>query len=314
MRDVSRHTAFVGLAVVLLLGIAFFFGRRVGATVQPGLVVLGGLGAVGVLLAYRLGRSATAASGEWPRAEELCRDPQLDELAETVRQLEQSNQELEQFAHICSHDLQEPLRKIQVFSEKLQERNQDTLDDHSRYYLGRIVDAATRMRALVDDLRKLTRVGAEPSKPQEVDLDRLCAQVISDLEPKLLQLNAQIQADELGTVHGNAVQIRQVLQNIIDNGLKFRRPDATPLITIGATRSENQIEIRIADNGIGFDPSQADHIFDVFQRLHNREDFDGTGIGLAICRKIVARHSGTIRAESTPKKGSTFIITLPTLG
>jgi len=234
-----------------------------------------------------------------------------EQLQRTMLELERSNRELEEFAFVASHDLQEPLRKIQAFSERLVKRS-DSLDDEGRDYLQRMTSAAARMQALIIDLLDYSRVNTRGQPLQQLELDELLDEVLQDLETALEQSGAQIQRSPLPPVRGDASQLRRVLQNLLSNALKFRQAGHQPLIRIYVEQqADNTWVLCIADNGIGFDEKYLDRIFNPFQRLHGREAYAGTGIGLAIVKKIVERHGANITANSAPGVGSTFRITFP---
>jgi signal transduction histidine kinase len=229
--------------------------------------------------------------------------------------LRHSNRELEQFASVASHDLQEPLRKIEAFGDRLK-INRDTLNEQSRDYLDRILSSASRMRKLINDLLAFARVATRAQPFRSVDLRQVAREVVGDLEGRIQQVDGQVELGELPQIDADPLQVRQLLQNLIANGLKFHRPDVKPMVRVNARRLEvdgqpPSVELSVADNGIGFEEQYLDRIFVVFQRLHGRTEFEGTGIGLAICRKIVERHGGTITACSRLGEGSTFIVTLP---
>jgi signal transduction histidine kinase len=240
------------------------------------------------------------------------------ELDRANAELERSNGELQQFASVASHDLQEPLRKIQAFGDRLQARFGAGLDEQGADYLRRMLDAAGRMRGLIDDLLAFTRVatGAQPFAP--VDLNRLAAEVVSDLEGRLQQTGGRVEVGALPTVEAEPTQMRQLLQNLIGNALKFHRPGVPPAVVVAgrvvpaaAGAAGPACELTVRDNGIGFEDKYAERIFGVFQRLHGRGEYDGAGMGLAICRKIAERHGGAVTARGTPGEGSTFTVTLP---
>ena len=224
--------------------------------------------------------------------------------------LEQSNQELEQFAFIASHDLQEPLRKIQAFGNMLGNKCSDQLDEQGKDYLTRMQNAAKRMQQFIGDLLKYSRVAARPEPLDTVDLREAVMEVISDLELKIERLGANVEVFELPAIKAEKSQIRQLFQNLMVNALKFHG-DNQPHIKIYSQRTDHDCRIFVEDNGIGFDEKYLDRIFMPFQRLHGRSAYEGTGMGLAICRKIVERHGGSITAKGKPGEGSTFIITLP---
>ena len=242
--------------------------------------------------------------------------------AYTVK-LEKSNQDLQDFAFVASHDLQEPLRKIQAFGDRLQSKFGDKLGDQGKDFLNRMQSAAKRMQVLIEDLLSLSRVTSKAQPFASVDLANVVAGVLSDLETRIERTqgqvtisgklsNGELSNGELPTIKADSSQLRQLFQNLIGNALKFHQPGIPPEVVISAQiMSNGYCEIRVADNGIGFEEKYLDRIFTVFQRLHTRTEYEGTGIGLAICRKIVEGHNGTITATSTPGKGSTFIILLP---
>lgn len=242
-------------------------------------------------------------------------------MSRTNRALEQRNRELQDFAYVASHDLQEPLRKIRAFADLLIEDFNDALDDTGRYYLERMQDGAKRMSQLISDLLDYSRITTRAQPFEPVDLNKVMHHVISDLELRISDVEASIDVDDLPTIEGDETQIRQLLQNLVGNALKFYREDTRPVVRVEAEelapamRSGDArgpfVRIRVIDNGIGFDEKYLDRIFTPFQRLHNRSAYAGTGMGLAICRRIVERHDGELAAESVPGQGSTFTITLP---
>jgi signal transduction histidine kinase/ligand-binding sensor domain-containing protein len=239
------------------------------------------------------------------------------ELADKNARLEQSNRDLEHFAYVASHDLQEPLRKIQAFSDRVTKGYADRLDDQGRDYLGRMGSAAARMQRLIDDLLSLSRVTTKKNPIEPIELRELAQEVLGDLEFRIQSTHGRVELGELPLLHGDPVQIRQVFQNLIGNALKFHRPGEPPVVRVTAVQSASDpsfVEIHFEDNGIGFETKDAERVFLPFQRLHGRVQYEGTGIGLTIVQKIAERHGGTIRAESAPGKGSTFVLTLPVSG
>ncbi len=239
-------------------------------------------------------------------------------------QLERSNDELRDFASVASHDLQEPLRKIQAFSDRLQAKCSDSLGEVGRDYLGRIQGAAARMQILIQDLLTLSRISSKAQPFVMVDLHQVIKGVLSDLELRIEQTGALIEVGHLTPIEADPLQMRQLFQNLISNALKFQAPGKRPEISIssklllmqdhqipGACPGEEVCRIMVKDNGIGFEEQFTEQIFAVFQRLHSRQAYEGTGIGLAVCRKIANRHGGSIVAKSTLGEGSTFIVTLP---
>lgn len=227
--------------------------------------------------------------------------------------LELSNRELQDFASVASHDLQEPLRKIQAFGDRLSTTNASTLSADGQDYLKRMLNAAGRMQTLINDLLSFSRITTKAQPFSKVDLAQIARDVLGDLETAIERAGATVSLDPLPTVEADPIQMRQLLQNLIGNALKFHKPGVAPIVRIGAEiPSDNQTcEIHVADNGIGFDEKYLDRIFNVFQRLHSRAAYEGTGIGLAVCRKIAERHGGSITARSKTGGGATFIVTLP---
>lgn len=233
--------------------------------------------------------------------------------------LAQNNRELQDFAFVASHDLQEPLRKIAAFGDRLRVSAEGVLDSESKEYLDRMQSAAARMQTLIRDLLDFSRVATRAQPFVRTDLNKLAKEVTSDLETRIEQTQGRVVIGELPTIEADPVQMRQLLQNLIANALKFHRSDFPPVVRVNSialpvsveSADFEQCRIIVADNGIGFDMKYVERIFTPFQRLHGRHEFEGTGMGLAICRKIVERHHGTITATSIPGEGSTFVITLP---
>lgn len=229
------------------------------------------------------------------------------------RELARANDELQEFAFVASHDLQEPLRKIQAFGERLIQREKDRLDDDSRDYLQRMLAASGRMRSMIEDLLSLSRVTTRGEPFRQVDLHAIIHEVLSDLEVRIERSGGVVEVGELPKIEADPAQMRQLFQNLIGNALKFHRPDVPPQVKLyhECTPDEKSVIIYVEDNGIGFDERFLSRIFQPFQRLHGRAEFEGSGIGLAVCRKITERHYGSLTARSAPGKGSTFIVTLP---
>ncbi len=235
-------------------------------------------------------------------------------------ELQRSNRELEQFASVASHDLQEPLRKIQAFGDRLQAKCGEMLNEQGREYLERMRSAAARMSTLINDLLVFSRVTTKAQPFAAVDLAAEARQVVSDLEARIQQAGGWVEIGSLPTIYADPMQMRQLLQNLIGNGLKFHRPQEPPVVRVegrlldgpnGEGPTAPLFELTVRDNGIGFEEKYLDRIFQLFQRLHSRSEYEGTGIGLAICRKIIERHGGTITARSAPGQGATFLVTLP---
>jgi light-regulated signal transduction histidine kinase (bacteriophytochrome) len=234
-----------------------------------------------------------------------------DKLQTYAADLERSNRELQNFAYVASHDLQEPLRKIQLFSNRLQTRHYDLFDEQAMDYLKRMLNAATRMQAMVQDLLEYSRLTTHAQPFAPVDLNQVASEVLSDLEVRIEESGGQVAVGLLPTIEADATQMSQLLQNLINNALKYYRPEEPPVVRVRAKVKDNVCRLTVEDNGIGFDEKNLNRIFRVFERLHGRGKYEGSGIGLAICRKIVNRHGGEITATSTPGKGATFIVTLP---
>ncbi|MCW2958570.1 MAG: hypothetical protein JWP18_1373 [Solirubrobacterales bacterium] len=239
-------------------------------------------------------------------------------LGETNHRLEQvnvelarSNAELERFASIASHDLREPLRKVQMFSERVIHHESANLSDRGRDYLGRMDAAAARMQTLIDGLLEYARVTTRAAPLEDVDLGRLARDVADDLDAVRRDVGGRIEVGTLPHVPAEELRMRQLLQNLMSNALRFRRPGIPPVVRVSGHVDGDDIVVEVSDNGIGFEERHADRIFDLFERLHARVDYPGTGMGLALCRRIVERHGGSITATSTPGSGSTFIIRLP---
>ena len=236
------------------------------------------------------------------------------QLSKTAADLKTSNRALQDFAYVASHDLQEPLRKIRAFGDRLQVKYAPELGDRGRDYLRRMQNAAERMQGLIKDLLTYSRITTKVQPFVATDLNIVVKEVLSDLETAIEQNKGQVRLSQLPTIEADPLQMRQLFQNLIGNALKFHQPEQAPLITISQQTlpdSESMVELRIEDNGIGFDEKYLDRIFTPFQRLHGRLEYEGTGMGLAICRKIIERHGGRLTAESFVGQGATFIIFLP---
>jgi PAS domain S-box-containing protein len=252
---------------------------------------------------------------EFKTTQEALRQSQ-EKLRQFTAQLEHSNRELQDFAYVASHDLQEPLRKIVVFGERLKEKSGEALAAESRDYLERMQKAATRMQTLINDLLAFSRVTTKAHPFAPVDLAEVARDVTSDLEARIEQVKGRVEIGELPPIDAEKLQMRQLLQNLIGNALKFRRPEATPVVKVAArvffdAAGRELCELTVSDNGIGFDEKYLDRIFNVFQRLHTRGEYEGNGMGLAIVKKIALYHGGDITATSQPDVGTTFIVTLP---
>lgn len=232
-------------------------------------------------------------------------------LKDYAEKLEWSNRELQDFASVAAHDLQEPLRKILTFGDRLKSKFADTLPDEGKDYLNRMQSAASRMRTLIDDLLGFARVSTKTLPFSLIDLNQVISEVLVDLEVRVEQTQAKIEVAKLPSVIADPSQMRQVFQNIISNALKFHKKEERPLIQITARTVGLICEIAVKDDGIGFEEKYLDRIFTIFQRLHGRHEYEGTGVGLAVVRKIIERHKGTIAAKSRPGHGAEFLIRLP---
>lgn len=236
-----------------------------------------------------------------------------------AKKLELSNRELQDFASVAAHDLQEPLRKIQSFSDRLKLKAQAELKPESLDYVNRIQNSAQRMQILINDLLTYSRVTTKAQPFSILDLNQVVAQVVSDLEVRLEQSKGVVEWKDLPFLQADGVQMNQLFLNLIGNALKFHKPGVQPCVQVTARVLEDSplpapgsaVQVTVADNGIGFDEKYLDRIFTIFQRLHGRHEYEGTGIGLAVCRKIVDRHGGIITASSEPGQGAKFIFTLP---
>jgi light-regulated signal transduction histidine kinase (bacteriophytochrome) len=239
------------------------------------------------------------------------------QLLENNNSLKATIEELDRFAYVASHDLQEPLRKILVFSDKLLTSHGPHVSEDMQRYMEKIVKASERMQKLINDLLIFSRQVDDKNSFEEVDLTELLSEVLSDMEIEIEKHSATIKLDALPTVWAIKSQMQQLFQNLVSNGIKFRKKEGVPVVSIykeiysSAAVSRPFHRIVVEDNGIGFDDKYADEIFVVFKRLHSYHEYEGTGVGLSICKKIIDRHKGRISAESKSNEGSKFIIELP---
>ncbi|WP_461151264.1 sensor histidine kinase [Spirosoma pulveris] len=239
-----------------------------------------------------------------------------------IRQLEASNEELERFAFVASHDLQEPLRKIQSFSNLITERYANLFDADSMLFMSKIANSAERMSKLIKDLLNFSRISSHQEEFKVVSLHEVVQRILDDQELRIKGMDVKLEIGDLPIIEGIASQMDHLFNNLVSNALKFVRPGVRPLLRIQARVVDSEtypdliadrryFEISIEDNGIGFDEKYVDHIFKVFQRLHGKSAFEGTGIGLAICKRVVMYHHGYITARSQPNEGATFVVVLP---
>lgn len=233
-----------------------------------------------------------------------------EQVLEQAEELRRSNRDLEQFAYVASHDLQEPLRKVASFTQLLQKRYGGELDERADQYIEFAVDGAKRMQRLIQDLLGFSRVGRSAGEAVEVDLVEACATAVTTLDAAVEESGGQVEVGDLPVVVGQQTLLVQLFQNLVGNALKFRHPDRTPRVTLGAVRREDAWELWCSDNGIGIDQQYADRVFVIFQRLHAKDAYEGTGIGLALCKKIVEFHGGEIWLDTDVSQGTTIRWTL----
>jgi light-regulated signal transduction histidine kinase (bacteriophytochrome) len=233
-----------------------------------------------------------------------------DALERRATELTRSNAELDQFASIASHDLQEPLRKVRTFTQRVSETESASLSERGRDDLRRANASAERMQRLIEDLLRFSRVSTQGRPFMAVDLGRVTDEVLEDLDESVRSSGAIVRVGALPTISADEPQMRQLMQNLLSNAMKFRREGVTPEVDVSATLEGDRLTLVVRDNGIGFDPQYSRRIFRVFERLNGRSEFAGTGIGLALCRKIAERHGGGVIADSVLGEGSTFTVTL----
>ncbi len=231
-------------------------------------------------------------------------------LLESVQAHKQSNEDLQQFANIVSHDLREPLRMVSSFVTLLSRRYGDKLDDSARQYINFAVDGAQRMQDLLEGLLEFSRVQTHGEPFSELDLAEAVEAAVNNLAMLIEDSGAEITIDSLATVKGDKTQLMQVFQNLIANAVKFCK-EPPPKINISAMQEENSLSIAVTDKGIGIDPKNFERVFQIFQCLHTRQEYEGTGVGLAVCKRIMERHNGSISVQSVPGQGSTFTLKFP---
>jgi light-regulated signal transduction histidine kinase (bacteriophytochrome) len=234
-----------------------------------------------------------------------------DRLADQAEELRRSNRDLEQFAYVASHDLQEPLRKVASFTQLLAKRYGDQLDERGLQYVGFAVDGAKRMQRLIQDLLGFSRVGRVGGEVTDVDLEASLGRALENLEEAIAEAGAVVTHDPLPTVRGESALLDQLFQNLVGNAVKFRDPTRPPRVHVSARRVADSWELECRDNGIGIDPQYAERVFVIFQRLHPKDLYEGTGIGLALCKKIVEFHGGRIWIADEPGDGTSIRWTLP---
>ena len=234
-----------------------------------------------------------------------------DKLYSTLKNLELSNKDLEQFAYVANHDLQEPLRMISSYTQLLERKYKDKLDPDANEYIHFAVDGAIRMQKLLNDLLEYSKISKSEKTFEKVDTSTVFGQVISNLQLLITSNRALITIDDLPVVKANESQMLSLFQNLIENAIKFQKKTELPKIHISCTKQNEMYRFSVADNGIGIEKQYHDRIFIVFQRLHSLKDYPGTGIGLSICKRIVERHGGSIWFESVLNEGTTFYFTLP---
>jgi ligand-binding sensor domain-containing protein/nitrogen-specific signal transduction histidine kinase len=234
-----------------------------------------------------------------------------EELKKTTIELERSNDELQQFAYVASHDLQEPLRMISAYVQLLARRYKDKLDEDGHEFMKYVLEGANRMHVLINDLLTYSRVGTQAHDFAQTDCRAVVDQALSNLEVAATETQAKVTTGPLPVVQADSTQLLQLFQNLIGNAIKYRSPDRPPEVHVAARAQDGEWVFTVQDNGIGIDPKFYERIFVIFQRLHHRGDYSGTGIGLAVCKKIVERHGGRIWVESRPEQGSRFFFTMP---
>lgn len=233
------------------------------------------------------------------------------ELERTRRNLERSNAELDQFAYVASHDLKEPLILMSAYARMLAERHEDDLDDQGRQFLAAVRHEATRMKSMIDDLLDYSRLQTSAEEASRVELEEALAQALSTLAPRIEESGARVDVEgPLPVVEGSPAQFERLLRNLVGNAIKFRGEEP-PVVTVSAEEADAEWVVAVRDNGIGIDPAKAERIFELFQRLHSQDEYAGTGMGLAICKRIVERHGGRIWVDPVPGGGSVFRFALP---
>jgi signal transduction histidine kinase len=329
-----QNLLLIGSVALLAILAAWFFGevfvvRQINQLVETTQRLASGDLGVRTRAEYTQGEFGILNQSIDEMAEALAkREQERKEAEAAIREyadsLERSNRDLMDFANITSHDLQEPLRKISTFTDMLLTRHADNLDAQGKDYLQRIRNSAGRLQSLIIDLLTFSRISTKTQPTEQVDLGSILNQVLTDLELQIEQTNATVNVCDTPLIYADPVQMHQLFLNLISNGIKFHKPDTTPIVEVASSLKTGQAEpengrildgtfyeIKVTDNGIGFNEKYLDRIFQPFQRLHQRDEYEGTGMGLAICRKIVERHGGNITAKSKPGQGATFIVEIP---
>ena len=328
-RTITRNLSLLGMVTVLAILAAWFLGevfvmRQADALVKTTQKIAGGDLEARAEIPYEQGEFGLLAASIDEMADSLARRAQEQKLAEEAtkayaRDLERSNKDLMDFANIASHDLQEPLRKIQIFGDLLKTRYSDELDEQATSYVDNMRNSANRMQKFLVGLLTYSRISTRGQPFSDVDLNQVLQAVLDDLEVTIARQGAVIDISHLPTIPADATQMHQLFQNLLSNAIKFQSDSQAPKISIRAKeitsseaageKEDRTWQLSVSDNGIGFNEKYLDRIFLPFQRLHGRTRYEGTGMGLAICRKIVERHRGRIHAESIPGQGTTFFIT-----
>jgi signal transduction histidine kinase len=268
--------------------------------------------AIGVLVrrAVEAGARIAGINSQLEASQDRLRDRAI-ELQASNAELQRSNAELEQFAYVASHDLSAPLRAVAGFSQLLGVRYQGKLDDDADEFIKHMQDGVDRMQRIIDDLLAYSRVDRSGLQPEELDLDKMLDEVLQGLRPDIEERGAEVTREPLGRACGEPGQLSQVLQNLIANGIKFTAPGVAPRVHVSAQRADDRVRVSVRDNGIGVDPAHIEQIFKMFQRLHGADEYEGTGIGLAIAKKIIDRHDGRIDIEPEPGGGTVFSFDIP---